>query len=94
MALRDDSSQGGRTSVSPEVIGGLVHGEAGAVGRQLEQHAAGFLEVHRLEPEAIDDGRRPAAGGGDLRSHGELVSLVVDAPCQVVHGADAPCARG
>ena len=73
-----------------EVIGGFVHGEAGTVGGQLEQHAARLLEVHRLEPEAIDHRRRPRAGGGHLRPQRELMLLVVDAPREVVHRADAP----
>ena len=39
----------------------LVDGKAGTVGRELEQHPAGFGEVHRLEPESIDHrGRTPA----------------------------------
>ena len=33
----------------------FVHGEAGTVGRELEQHATGLEEVDRFEPEAVDD---------------------------------------
>ena len=53
----------------------LVDGEAGALRGDLEQHAAGFLEVHRLEPEAIDDVGRAAAGGFDLAANGTNVCV-------------------
>src|SRR4029077_13774629 len=43
----------------------LVRREAGPEGRDLEQDAARLAEVDRAEPEAVDDLRRMAAGGGD-----------------------------
>ncbi len=45
-----------------QVRGFLVGGEPRSVGGQLEEHTARLFEVHRLEPEAIDDRRRARAG--------------------------------
>ena len=70
----------------------LVGREPRTVGRDLEQHAAWFLEVHRLEPEAIDDAGRVSAGALHLRPHRQLMRVVVHAPGEVVHRADAPSA--
>src|SRR5262245_18671903 len=68
----------------------LVGGEAGTVGRELEQHAARLLEVHRLEPEAIDHLGRVTAGADDLFADVVLMLLVVDTPREMVHAAHAP----
>ena len=68
----------------------LVHREAGAIGGEFEQHAAGLPEVHRLEPEAIDHRRRVGAAGIDPRPDLGLVLLVVHPPREMVHAADAP----
>src|ERR1043166_2800703 len=63
----------------------LVDREARSIGRELEQHTAGFLEVDRLEPEAIDDRCRMVSRRFDARSHLVLVFLVVYSPREVMH---------
>src|SRR5262245_39199669 len=68
----------------------LVGREPGSVGRELEQHAARLLEVHRLEPEPIDDLGRVAAGGDDLFANLMLMLVVVNPPGEMVDAADAP----
>jgi hypothetical protein len=73
-----------------EMRGILVDAKARAFSCDLEQHAAGFLEVDRLEPEPIDHRRRPRAELFDLRAHGNRVLLVVHAPRKMMHGAAAP----
>ena len=70
----------------------FVRREARTVGGDLEQHAAGLLEVHRLEPEAIDDAGRLAARGLDLCPHRQLMRVIVHAPGKMVHRAHAPAA--
>ena len=70
--------------------GGFVDREPGTVGCQLEEHAARLLEVHRLEPEAIDHRRGMMARRFDTRSHLVLMLLIVYAPREVVDAADAP----
>src|SRR4249919_3532335 len=70
--------------------GVLVCREARAVRGELEQHAAGFAEVHRLEPEPIDYFGRVAAGAFHLRAHRELMPLVVHPPGEMMDGADSP----
>jgi hypothetical protein len=72
------------------MIGVLVGREPRTVGRELEQHPSRFLEIHRLEPEPIDDIGGVPAAGFDLRSHRQLMPLVVDAPREVMDGAHAP----
>ncbi len=49
----------------PEVRGVFVGGEAGAIGRDLEEDAAEFAEVQRLELEAVDHRCDAESGGGD-----------------------------
>ena len=90
--LRCGSSHGGSTSASPRWAGIFVRREPRTVGRDLEQHAAGLPEVHRLEPEPIDDAGRVSAGRLDLRPHGQLMRVIVHAPGQMVHRAHAPAA--
>src|SRR5215471_20035556 len=68
----------------------LVDREARALGRDLEEHAAGLLEVHRLEPEAIDHVGRAAARGLDLRADRQLVVEIPHRPREMVDRADAP----
>ena len=48
-----------------EMRGVFIDREPRAVGGDLEQHAARFLEVDGFEPEAIDDGCRMVTGGFD-----------------------------
>src|SRR5207237_188699 len=50
-----------------EVRGIFIDGEPGPLGRDLEENAAGLLEGHRLEPEAIYHRRRPARRGEHQR---------------------------
>src|SRR5262245_28374741 len=73
-----------------EVLEIFVGGEARAVGRELEQHTARLEEIHRLEPESVDDLCRPAMRRRDAFAHLKLDHLVSDAPSDVMHRADAP----
>src|SRR5437016_8222339 len=68
----------------------FIHRKAGAFRCQFEKHAAGFREVNRLEPEAIDHGRRTRAVFRDAFAHLELVRLIVDAPGEMMNAARAP----
>src|SRR3954464_11672625 len=68
----------------------FVDREAGAARGDLEQHAAGLLEVHRLEPEPIDHVGGVSARALDLRAHGELLVEIVDRPGEMMDRADAP----
>src|SRR3989442_9929274 len=68
----------------------LVGGEARTFGRNLEQHAAWLLEVHRLEPEAIDLLGGVTAGGDHLFADRMLMLVIVHAPGEMMHAADAP----
>src|SRR5688500_14875711 len=68
----------------------FVHGEARPVGRDLEQHAAGLEEVHRLEPEPVDHLRRPAVRRRNALANRELRRIVRHAPRDVMHAAGAP----
>src|SRR5918994_6383728 len=70
----------------------FIDGEARSFCRQLEEHAAGFFEVHRLEPEAIDRWCRMSTGGFDARTHRRLMLLVIHTPREMMDAADAPCA--
>jgi hypothetical protein len=49
MRARCASYCGGSFSASPEALHRLVDGEAGNVGGDLEQHAAGLAEIDRAE---------------------------------------------
>src|SRR2546422_10488693 len=68
----------------------LVGGEARTFGRNPQQHAARLLEVHRLEPEAIDHLGGVTAGGDDLFANSMLMLVIVHAPGEMMHAADAP----
>ena len=69
----------------------LVDGESGAFGGDLEQHAARFLEVDRLEPEAIDDVGGAAAGRSrPAPGHAAAPRQIRHRPREMVDGADAP----
>src|SRR5689334_11247241 len=46
-----------------EMLRILVELEAGTERCDLEQHADRLAEVDRAEPETVDHGRRPSAGG-------------------------------
>ena len=92
IASRCGSSHGGSTSCSPRCSSIFIGGEARSFGRELEQHAARLEKVDRLEPESIDDFRRPTVRFGDALAHFELDAFVGDAPRDVMHRAYAPCA--
>src|SRR4051812_27770801 len=81
---------GGQHEALTEMLSVFIHREAGSVGRKLEQHATGFLEVDRLEPEPVDGWCRMRARCFDLCPHVMLMLLVVDAPRKVMDGADSP----
>jgi hypothetical protein len=72
------------------VPGVLVHGESWTVGGQLEEYAPWLLEVHGLEPEAIEHRRGLSARGLDLAPHDQLMPLIVHTPCEMMDAADAP----
>ncbi len=48
-----------------EVRGILIGGEAGAIGRDLEENATEFTEIERLEVEPIDHRCDTETGRGD-----------------------------
>ena len=68
----------------------LVDRKAGAVGRELEQHPTGFLEVNRLEPESIDYLSRTPPCGLDQPPHSLLMGGVIHPPGQMMNAADTP----
>src|SRR5829696_3703551 len=68
----------------------LIDREPRPVGGELEQHSTRFLEIHRLEPEAIDHRRRAATMRDDLVPHFKLMRIIVHAPREMVHAADTP----
>ncbi len=70
----------------------FVDGEARAVGGDLQQRTAGFLDVDRLEPEPVDDARRMPAGLDHATAQLVLVSLVRGPPGDVVHRTHTPLA--
>src|SRR5204862_3540686 len=79
---------GRKRELLAEVLERLVDREAGADGRDLEQHAARLAEVDRLEVEAVDDGRRMRATLRDTLLPG-LVLLRWGCPRDVVDRAGA-----
>src|SRR5688572_8217299 len=70
--------------------GVFIDRESRAVGGELEENTTWFFEVHRLEPEAVDGRCRLTAGRLHARAHRTLMLLVIDAPGEMVHRADAP----
>src|SRR5437763_8281548 len=68
----------------------FIHRKAGAFRCQFEKDAAGFREVNRLEPEAIDHGRGSRAVFRDAFAHLELMRLIVDAPSEMMNAARPP----
>ena len=85
------SSHSGSAEALAEGFDGLVDGEAGVVGGDLEEHAAGLAEVDGVEVGAVLDG---VAGRccGDLRAPVELGGVVGGAEGDVVDGAGAGAA--
>src|SRR3954470_19834619 len=73
-----------------EMRGILVDGEPRTKRRDLEEHAAGFLEVDRLEPEAIDYLGRMPAGAFHLRADEQFFVEIRHRPRKMMHRADAP----
>ncbi len=65
-----------------------VDQEAGLLGRQLVEHAAGLAEVERVEVVAVDEARARHAGRGDAVDPA-LQLVVAGSPSDVV---DDPCA--
>src|SRR5215212_5697987 len=68
----------------------LVNREARRVGSGLEEHAAGLLEVDRVEPEAVDDGRGRGARGPHPALDLLLLFVVRHSEGDVMDGAGAP----
>src|SRR5262245_57723356 len=68
----------------------LIHAESRSVCGQLEQHAARLTEIDGVEPKAVDHLGRVRAGLLDLCAHLELMFVIVHAPREVMHAADAP----
>src|SRR5204862_1848509 len=75
---------GRKRELLAEVRERLVDREAGADGRDLEQHAARLAEVDRLEVEAVDDWRRMAARG-DHALAPRLLLVRLAGPRDVMH---------
>ena len=67
----------------------FVGGEAGSIGGDLEEHAAGFVEVDRPEVLAVLDRCHGDAGVHERAARGELRVVIGGAPGDVVHRADA-----
>src|SRR5438067_1092366 len=70
-----------------KLFGRLVHGEAGTVGRDLEQHPAGLPVVDRLEVPALDHRRHVPPCPQQEIPPGDLRRRVRRPPGDVVHGA-------
>ena len=68
----------------------FVDGETGTIGGELEEHAAGFAEVNRLEPKAIDHRGRLRAGTEKIVAHGKFLRVVRHARGKVMNRARAP----
>src|SRR3712207_2358252 len=68
----------------------FIHREPWSIGRELKEHAARFLEVNRLEPEAIDHRGRMLATAGDGCADFRLVRIVIHAPREMMNAAGAP----
>ncbi len=80
------SKFGGRISVSPRCSMSSSVPKPGPERRDLEEDAARLAEVDRAKPEAVDHGRRPAAGLGDALPP-RLVLVHRRRPGDVVDGA-------
>src|SRR5579859_249091 len=68
--------------------GVLVDRETRTHGRDLEEHAARLAEVDRLEPEAVDHGRRPRPAADHALPPRDLL-VIPRRPRDVVHRARA-----
>ncbi len=66
----------------------LVHGEAGRVGRDLEEHAAGLSEVDRMEVLSVENRGDVEAPSLGLTAPGLLRLVVRRPPCDVVRRPD------
>lgn len=84
---------GGELDACGEVGGGLVDGEAGVVGGDFEECAAGFAEVDGVEVVAVHDGGDVVAAGLEGFEPGGLIGVIGGAEGDVVDLADAH-ARG
>ena len=83
---------GGKAEAFAEGLGGLVDGEAGIVGGELEEDAAGFAEVDGVEVLAVEDfGSGEVLG--DLGAPFQLGGVVGGAEGDVVDGAGAGAAE-
>ena len=88
LAVRLQESR--QLQVFAERIHGLINGEAGNIGGDLEQDAAGFTEVDRTEVVAILLlGRMLTMGLHQLARHFGLVGIIDGAEGDVVHRAGA-----
>src|SRR5690606_21194001 len=67
----------------------FIDGEAGAVGRQLEQNTVADAEVERFEPEAIDHAGSAQADAVKMSLPGLLLTGVSQAKGHMVDAAAA-----
>src|SRR5688500_13881678 len=68
----------------------FVGGEARSIGRELEQHSAWLEEIHRLEPEPIDDFSWTSPRAIDSVAHFQLRRVIGYTPRDVVNAARSP----
>src|SRR4051794_10361519 len=85
-AILEERRQG---ELLPERLGGVVGGEAGAVGGQLEEDAAGLAEVERAEVVAVDPRRRAGLGRGREARAPFVLLAQADPPGDVMDRARA-----
>ena len=86
---RYGSRNGGSARVSPRCSGVFVGGEAGAVGRNLEEHAARLAEVDRVEVEAVDHWRHLKSRLVEPPAPGDVCLVGRRAKRHMVNAADA-----
>src|SRR5438105_3995643 len=72
-----------------QVIRFLVGGEAGAIGRDLEKHAARLAEVERPEVVAVDHRRDADTRPGQALAPGAVLVVIRRAKRHMMHAADA-----
>lgn len=67
----------------------FIHGKTGTIGGEFKKNAAGFREINRLEPKAIDHRRRTRAALEHARANFQLMRFIVHAPGQMMNAAGA-----
>ena len=90
MAALFPSSHGRQDQPPSQLLHALIHSEPGTVGGDLEQRATRLLEVHRLEPEAIDHRGGMPASRLKATLDCQLGAVVRDTPGDMVDAAGSP----